>query len=86
MKQNLNKTDHQLLLGLIQGKSLKELSIEMERTIISLSGRMQHIKHCLDCKTMYQAIAIEVINLLDFEEDKINSLVITKSMSAGIGM
>lgn len=63
-KIRLNTLDHQLLLLLIQGKTIHEASLAMNVTNTAVTARLAHMRQCTRCKTTYELIAIEVINLL----------------------
>lgn len=67
-KTKLNEIDHRLLLLLIQGRTMEEAGVEMNITRATLATRFIRIKQCLDCKTSYQVIALEMVNLLFKDE------------------
>lgn len=73
-KTRLNEIDHQLLLLLIQGKTVEEAGLEMNRTHSSLNERLKRIKFCLQCNTTYQVIALEMVNLL-FKDESNDELI-----------
>lgn len=66
-KRRLNEVDHQALICLIQGMSITQTAARIGSTTVALRARLSRIKRCLECETLFQVIATEVIYLMDSE-------------------
>lgn len=67
-KQKLNASDHELLLCLIHGKTIMETAVVLSISHGAINARLVRIKKCMECKTIYQCVAIEMVNLLFKDE------------------
>lgn len=67
-KRRLDDDDHRMLGYLIRGSTLEEVAVIMALPIGTVRSRMDRMRKFLECRTTYQVIALEVINLMGTEE------------------
>lgn len=68
-KGKLDVQDHSILLALIRGLTAGGAAQELHMSMSAVNTRLQRMKLLLECDTLYQLIALEVVNLLDLHDN-----------------
>lgn len=66
-KRKMTRVQHGLLLALIRGESTGDAAASFGLTSVYASKILDHAKKAMECQTLYQLIALEVVYLMGDE-------------------